>query len=259
MAKDYAKTVVAKSRSPKQSRWRVEYIVIILVLVVGFTLGAYFFYQHAMQKTQAQVDAQSSTQSSPHSWLSKLALLLEHHKKTAALSKTTKTVAMETDHQPPSVHFDFYNELPSMQVTASSLASSNSMHSMPVAPKVVSHPDTEENKPAAAPAIFNADEVSNLLSAETQSVPDAKTKIAAVRPNQQYMIQLGAFETEQGANRLLAALSDVGFQAKIVKGNHSGKPLYHVQQGPYSTFELAKSNQQRLKKRGIDGMIRKIA
>jgi cell division protein FtsN len=106
---------------------------------------------------------------------------------------------------------------------------------------------------AKPPVIFNTDELKSLLEAEV--TPAAPTASAS----SQYIIQLGVFESESAAQRLLEAVNSVGFEGNIVKTEHGDQSLYRVQQGPFETRDLAKLTQQRMQKRGIISLIRKIA
>jgi cell division protein FtsN len=109
-------------------------------------------------------------------------------------------------------------------------------------------PGVEEHAPLTRqPVIFNTADLGALLAAENT----AQTS--------QYVIQLGVFESEEAAHRMVAAINSVGFEGSVVKTQQGPQERFRVQQGPFASRELAKMTQQRMQKRGIISIIRKIA
>jgi cell division protein FtsN len=285
MAKNYAKFVPPKSRSSRKKKWRTEVVVAVFLLCGGAMAFGSFLY---FERVQGVV---TSEQSGP-SVFAKLVALIHHKKATTVDSKLAinkKAVTADSDH-PPGVHFDFYNELPNMQMPADEQA--GAMNTPQAAPKAASQePATEpaSGEPVVAqaaasvvatpvPVVANATP-SPLPVKAIPSVPKSPVaKVAAAKlparifnPEevsdllaaehgvQRYVIQLGVFQSEAAANRLREAITSVGFDVAIVKVTEGNRKLYHVQQGPYETAALAKSFQQRLEKRGIISVIQKAS
>jgi cell division protein FtsN len=244
MAKDYAKFIPPKQRSQSKSKGSAYFFIFLLAMVLLGTTGAYFLL--AKQPTAI---------------FSKGMALLTHKKDPQAVKPVVK-IAQSV--KPPEVQFDFYSELPNMQVTLSEpslVAKGLTELKDPVVvaktesikPETIKAEDIDElpelNDSTHAltvpkqPDIFNTDELKSLLDAENHSASG------------QYVIQLGVFESQAAAARLLEAINAVGFEGNVVK-SPSG---YRVQQGPYASKELAKLSQQRLQKRGIISIIRKTA
>jgi cell division protein FtsN len=251
MEKDYAKFIPPKKRSQSKTKGSAYFFIFLFVMVLLGAGGGYFLYVKQ-----------------PAALFSKEVALLAH-KKNLLNVKPVKKLTQANAAQAPEVQFDFYSELPNMQVTFSepgAVAKSLTQLKAPSTVKIeeINSPEIKtasikaediDELPelnAAAPAsratnqpdIFNTDELKTLLDAESQSSAAAH-----------YVIQLGVFESEAAAARLLAAINAVGFEGNVVK-SPSG---YRVQQGPYASKELAKLTQQRLQKRGIISIIRKLA
>jgi cell division protein FtsN len=210
---------------------------------------------------EKQAPANLTGVTNPTPLLTKLAALL-HHKK-ATILETNKTapkkVALVDPNQSPSVQFDFYSELPNMQVTLSDPAQASPAGKLPKAveraPTLTAPVSTlaattqQSNKPGAdltkQNSIVSAGELTHLLEAENQA--------------HQFVIQLGAFESETGARQFLEAVKSVGFAVEVIKVKHGSRMLYTVQQGPFDSISVARSTQARMQKRGIVSIIHKLA
>jgi cell division protein FtsN len=248
MAKDYAKFIPPKKRPQSKSKGSAYFFIFLSVLVLLGAGGGYFFY--AKQPAL----------------FSKGFALLTHKKIPPAVKPVVKPLAQASA---PEVQFDFYSELPNMQVTFSEpgvVTKGLTQIKEPTAAKTADSKDPELktagiraedidelpelNAPAPAtssaakqPDIFNTNALKSLLDAESQTA------------GSQYVIQLGVFESLEAAQRLLAAINAVGFEGNVIKSPNG----YRVQQGPYGSKELAKLTQQRMQKRGIISIIRKTA
>jgi cell division septation protein DedD len=252
MAKDYAKFIPPKQRPSKTKARGTEYFFILLLVLVICSAGGYFIFASPTKTFAAGTENTT--------FLSK-ALALVKHKKTVAIAKpAAKKMAEASD--TPSVQFDFYSELPSMQVTLSTPSEAVkglSQLKNPTAVKAASAntiPAVAMVNAAKPPVIFDTNELKSLLEAEvTPATPAAPTVSTA----SQYIIQLGVFESEPAAQRLLEAINSVGFEGNIVKAESGDQPMFRVQQGPFESRDLAKLTQQRMQKRGIISIIRKIA
>ena len=237
MPKDYAKFVPPKSRLNAPQRWPVTIVVVVVALLVllGGIGGLYLYTAHA----PAQAD-----------FLAKLSALI-HHQKIA--TKPAAKLASAAAAQPRTVRFDFYEQLPNMQmpVEAPVIASAPAPTSIPApvlaeAPKI---PTMPAPAPVVQQAAFNPDQLTHLLEAEQPKLaPAPPTPVVAAN---HFIIQMGDFDTDAGAKGLVAAIKSVGFDARVVKILRSGRTIYQVQQGPYENMALATQAQLRMQKRGL--------
>jgi cell division septation protein DedD len=261
MAKDYAKFVPPKSRSTKKNTWHAGHTFAFMFVLLGVLASSYVVYAVKAQTTGTNVERMSVV------W-SKITTFVQHKK----LALKTIPVTVVANNAPPPVRFDFYNELPNMQMPvddSQNVASAppppplSPSKPMPVAvsePQPVPQdtapviPVAIKNKPIDATAsvekpAINADDVGDLLAAEHP----------AEQIVERYVVQLGIFQSEEAANKLREAITSVGFEATVVKVAHGKQKFYHVQQGPYENVASAKLSQQRLGKRGIVSVIQKLS
>jgi len=269
MAKDYAKFVPPKPRG-RRKRWSGPALLCFLLLFIGCLAGGAVFY--AVKSPQAL----SQNKGAPL-FITKLVSFLPHHQKQNIILAKKSPV----DDQPPPVRFDFYSQLPSIQVSAAETqdhaplppaAPVNKLPDSigaPAAPSVLadatpvvqvmsSKPAPLKRQPVASPAVLNPDAVSGLLDAELTSPQQPQQQPVVMAESHAYFIQLGVFDTQPGAKRLAEALTDVGFSVAVTKVTQDGRKMYRVQQGPFTSIEMAKENQIRLRKRGIQGEITKV-
>ena len=109
MARDYAKFVPPKPRSLNYRSWRVP-----LFFALFLTLLAFLAVTYSMHAKKS--DPSLASHSKLAAVIDKLANAFSHH--TTQLKATAaKAVAMTKTETPPPVQFDFYNQLPSMQVS----------------------------------------------------------------------------------------------------------------------------------------------
>jgi cell division protein FtsN len=235
MPKDYAKFVPPKARTSAQKRgYSALFFTVVFVLLTA-VLVSYFLYEKKETGSFAAASKNIATYSSK--------LWTQINTKKPAIQAEPRTLIGQNTVRPP-VHFDFYNELPKMQVYPDQPS-----ESMDLSPKTHATVITQSQIPVdkvdrtnTKKAIFDPDEVSELLAAEKET--------------QSYTLQLDTFETEQAAKGLQKALASIGFDVRIVKINAQGKAIYFVQQGPYKNKALAKISQQLLQKRGITSVLR---
>lgn len=350
MAKDYAKFVPPKPRQSQHKSWRLPLIFALFLVMFCFAALSYVIYA---KKTPDAFAGSPRTAA----FIEKVASLIMPAKKEAhaATKSPVKTLAKAESEDSPPVQFDFYNELPNMQVNlpmvddapaathpvtvaknksgthvdvhASASTNSNGTktdqgkepaqiqaktqnkdqrqdvaetqdedQSQDLA-EVQDKDRTQDQTPAQAKSIASTEDMPTTEEALARSddsdesaTPTATTKtsittahvkkasttnltskasvvsadeisnlLAAENTASQYVVQLGIFETEQGAKRLMSALSDVGFHVNLVKFHKSGHDMYRVQQGPYTNMTQAKATQQRLQKRGVISVIHKTA
>ncbi len=285
MAKDYAKFVPPKSRLARKNKWRVGYVMVFILLLLGAMAAGCFVYIDKTATMGARAERVKTVMSKIVAWA--------QHKKIAVKPAAPVAVA---NNQPPPVHFDFYNELPNMQMPADepkSVASAppafvpkptpaesaptnpapavvkaetptapvvaSTVQATPIAPEnmdttvtpTVAKIETVATPEQSAKAAFDVDDVDHLLATEQKAV--------VVHQAQRYVVQLGVFQSEIAANTLRDAVTSVGFHAAVVPVKHGNRNLYHVQQGPYESVAAAKQLQQQLGKRGIISIIQKAS
>jgi cell division protein FtsN len=249
MPKDYAKFVPPKSRLNLPHRWPVKLAIAVSVVVVLAGLGGYYYIASS---EPAQAD-----------FMTKLNALI-HHKKI--IGKEPAKLASVAPAPPRTVRFDFYEQLPNMQmpgdpplvssapvpIVEPALTPAPKMATaaaMPVAmPTPVALPS-----PVKGPEAFNPDELTHLLEAEhPKPVPAMKVTPAppALAANH-FSLQMGDFDTDSGAKGLVSAIKSVGFDARVVKISRSGRTIYQVQQGPFESMAQASQAQLRMQKRGL--------
>lgn len=283
MAKDYAKFVPEKKRTSKRSHRRVELMLSAFFIVAVTVAIATFIY--IKKSPDALVAVSGGKTSNP---FAKLMAALHHSKVDAPVSVKASVVA--NNQEPVSVHFNFYSELPSMQVTLPAVAASaappplkKTMLAAANAPVIpVAKNDMQKLKEsseqvvattptAIIPAATNSEmqdskavaaTLSNSAPATIFSTDEVKDLLEAENQpkridaqGEKYFIQVGVFSTLNAANRMQEALSMAGFHTQVIKSDNS----FRVEQGPFTTKSLAKSSQQQLQKRGIDSLIRKSA
>ena len=255
MPKDYAKFVPPKSRRPQERNVPVKLFAFIFVVLLAGVLGGVYLY--------AKNPAAGSA------WLSNMVASL-HHKKLVTKPAPGKLTTAE---EKPQVRFDFYEQLPNMQIPTDA----NEIASVPP-PAVIMSPAKIAPMVISAPSSsFNPDEVTQLLEAEQTkpaAIKPAKTVLASPTvaaakvpalpadaeiplPAERYVVQLGEFDSETAAKALLEAINSVGFEAQVVKISRAGHKIYKVQQGPYLSMSLALQLQQRMQKRGLISTILK--
>ncbi|MES2218207.1 MAG: SPOR domain-containing protein [Pseudomonadota bacterium] len=231
MPKDYAKFVPPKSRLNLPYQWPVKLAVVISLILLLGGIGVYY-YATKHPGLMASLDAVIHPDKVP---------------------KPGTKLASAQPPKPRTVRFDFYEQLPNMQMPDATATIPSAPAPAPLLasappPKIV--PVVVATQPAPAPRqVFNPDELTHMLEAER---PKMVPNLPAPHPAaSQFMIQMGDFDTEFGAKGLLKAIRSVGFDAKVVKISRSGRTIYQIQQGPYESMALATQTQQRMQKRGL--------
>jgi cell division protein FtsN len=232
MPKDYAKFVPPKSRLNLPYQWSVKLAVLVaLVLLLG-GIGTFYYSLH-------------------HPGLLASINAVIHPDKAA--TKEGNKIASAQPPKPRTVRFDFYEQLPNMQMPGETAAIPSAPAPAPLIdsappPKIV--PVVVATPPApASRQVFNPDELTHMLeAARPKMVPALPPPHPAAS---QFIIQMGDFDTESGAKGLLKAIRSVGFDAKVVKILRGGRTIYQIQQGPYESMALATQTQQRMQKRGL--------
>jgi cell division protein FtsN len=246
MPKDYAKFVPPKSRLNLPQRWPVKLALVLGIVIVLAGLGGYYYI--------------ATSEPAPADFMTKLNDLI-HHKKIIGKEPTKLVSAAPAP--PRTVRFDFYEQLPNMQMPGDPPLVSSAP--VPIdepmltpAPKMVTAAAAMPipvalPSPVKGPEAFNPDELTHLLEAEhPKPVPAMKvTPTAPALAANRFALQLGDFDTESGAKGLVSAIKSVGFDARVVKLSRSGRTIYQVQQGPFESMAQASQSQQRMQKRGL--------
>lgn len=89
-----------------------------------------------------------------------------------------------------------------------------------------------------------------------RAVADPIAEIAAADANKVgYLLQVGAFRSQDDANRQKANLAMQGFEAKVTDREVNGVKLYRVRLGPYNRIEDMNRARDRLQAAGFDASV----
>ncbi len=224
MPRDYAKYRSQPEQKIVEKGWLKRLIILIvgMGIVSILMVGIYLYKQNA---------GQSFSQKMSH-WTAEMRARFSH-KKTSIAAVSNKTPSVMQAKEEPQVRFNFYTELPKMQVTI---------------------PDDEQNPTSQATA--------------RQNIPAASTKMASLPPAEpkkevntgQYIVQLGEFKNETEAGQMRVSLLLAGFEADTVTTSEDGNKTvtYRIQKGPFETISKAKEMQKKLQKKGIMGTIKQL-
>ncbi len=237
MPRDYAKY---KPKQPKPKRveqgWHQRLLLLILLVcvLVALVFGFYVYKNNASdslrQKTVTFI-------AEMHSRFS--------HKKMDVIAKTT---AMQRAPQEPEVRFNFYTELPQMQVTLTDADDAPSAAAIAKRAMRATNTQAESTAAFAAPA-----------QAEASSA-DLKKQDASAENKTQYIVQVGLFKNETAAGETRVSLLLAGFEVDTVKTTDDAAhtTLYRLQKGPYATLSQAKLIQKQLLKKGVLGVVKQL-
>lgn len=126
------------------------------------------------------------------------------------------------------VHFEFYTALPAMQISKPLVSSTPSI------------------KAPAAKSLF-------LDPAELER--DFANRIS----HQRYVIQLGIFSTLKAAEAFSQSVKVEHYTTEVIKAYVGERQMYRVQLGPFVSKELVETTQRDLRKKGMDGIVRKVS
>ena len=206
MTRDYGKQKVKRPRHINK---------FYLALFIGACVGMLFFtlYRNVVHKHElvfSMVKSVLKTKTTEYF----PALFAKSH---PAVAK--KSAVAEESAKP--VHFDFYDDLPKLQVELSQPSNK--------APTLT---------PAAPPKV-------------------ALVSKAAPELGESYLLEIAEFRNFSMASRYRMALSSAGIKAEIAKIRTPNEYLYRVQQGPYLNTQQLQFAQRQLQRRGITCVIRK--
>ena len=161
----------------------------------------------------------------------------------------------------PSIHFEFYDALPNMQVTVSERTGTKETHNNPEQNTKSNSLDIKKKRVVAAKTINKNNQETE--KENTISIPGSSTFIKAdelerdlsLQLKQQYIIQLGVFKNIEAAEHYRKSLIGAGFAVKITKLGLRGKIFYRVEQGPFLKKEKVNMAQLKLQQKGFRGLI----
>lgn len=67
-----------------------------------------------------------------------------------------------------------------------------------------------------------------------------------------YLLQAGAFRSQEDADAMRARLALVGFEARVVSGEVGGQPIHRVRVGPFGSLDDMNKARARLAENGIE-------
>ncbi len=234
MARDYAnKNRFTKRPKPKQ--YRLATFVGLIFASVCITSGILIYVFHMHQ--------QAMSQGKFASWFEHAKSLVSHKQKTPVKTASSKPVAPHEE-----IQFDFYTELPNMQVNLPASAQSKLV-------SMTEHKATQKTEKSPVAQESNlAGQIDD--SIKTMMAQHALNKIKKpTTPMTQYVLQVGVFKDQVSASQLRLSLLLSGIETQIVK---TGEHTYHIQRGPYSSERQAKSAQRLLSKKGFESSIKEI-
>lgn len=211
----------APGKEPSKKTW-----LLVFVLIAAFSL---IFFDYRPEKikllTQHFHAFIQEKQNSAHEKIVEV-------KEIAAKEKTVE----QAQEKPREIHFEFYTVLPRMRVA---LPETDKPLAVIKSVPEVRHPQ------GAISNLFDPGRLQNDLKEEFAS-------------SQQYVVQTGVFKYVAGAEKIHQALLKTGVPVRVVKIRMARGKAYSVQAGPFASKEEAKSIQQQLKKKSINGIIRKL-
>lgn len=227
MARDYAKHRLQPKQKRAENGWRKRLLFsVLMVCVVGIIISGAYVYKNTVLDSSRQKLA---------TWVAQVKLLLSH-KKTGTLL-LAKSPPVHQAKQEPEIRFNFYTELPNMQVTL---------------------PETEQAPgkqalPARQDLLAAAKKTESLLPGK-----EFKKNKNSAEDGGQYILQMGVFKNETAAGQVRVSLLLAGFEADIVKSTDGNQILYRIQKGPYAMLSQVKEVQKQLQNKGVMGVIKKL-
>ncbi len=150
-----------------------------------------------------------------------IAAWFNHAKTIGSRKESSKVTQTQQSAENNDIQFDFYTELPNMQVN---LPESSQL----------SHQKMDQS---------------------IQAVMTQKTTHTTQKQTIQFIVQLGEFKNQLDASQLRLSLLLAGIETEIIK---TAEHHYRVQQGPYQNERQAKSAQRKLDRKGFESSIKEI-
>jgi cell division protein FtsN len=254
MAKDYAKATFEGTRTRRKQRSRGGLLPIIFVslLLIGLLAGYYLYQNKAVVFNHKNIAL----------WVDQMKSLLHREKPQLAANPSAKNDQSNAPPSEPEVHFDFYTELPNMQVKLPATENEVGKNT----PSSVA-PLNNPAKPAVAAKTSSSANEEKILSIPMEMASEAALSNAAANPAKrapeaaaepQYVVQVGAYKNDSTASEMRISILLAGFDVSVVKTKVGDQIVYRIQEGPYSSMARAKSAQKKLQAKGFDGVVQRI-
>lgn len=99
---------------------------------------------------------------------------------------------------------------------------------------------------------------SKIVTVDSQASTDAPAdKTSSAEKGVRYVVQAGAFDSEEVAEGRRAELGMIGIESRIIKKTEKNKTIYRVRLGPFGTEKEANSMKARLQKNSISSVVEK--
>jgi len=229
MAKDYAnKNRVIQGRKRGQEPRFVPLLAAILGVICF--LGVIIYSVHLYHQTTFF----SNSKEHVTSWFNHAKTMMS--RKDKAVTKTPQPQASAKNDE---IQFDFYTELPSMQVNMPASAQLKSVVKTVQADHLATQIDDSIKTVMA-----------RKLAADIKDIKDINKKAPL-----QFILQLGEFSQQVNASQLRLSLLLAGIETEVIK---LPEHKFRVQQGPYASERQAKLAQNRLSRKGFESSIKSI-
>jgi cell division protein FtsN len=254
MAKDYAKATFKSTRARRiqRSRSRLLLLIFVCVMTVSTVLSWYLYQNKAVIFNKDNIVT----------WTKELKTLLHRQKPQVTVNQIAKTGGVDVAPQEPEVRFDFYTELPNMQVKLPVVETEANKNVPP--PVNISDNQT---KITAGVEVGHQPLEANAVSENSSSPKDQSgTTIVNHSPSAdkttvaspQYVVQVGSFKSDSAASEMRISILLAGFDVSVVKIKVDDQIIYRIQEGPYNSQARAKSAQKKLQAKGFDAVVRSL-
>ncbi|HSW69223.1 MAG TPA: SPOR domain-containing protein [Gammaproteobacteria bacterium] len=208
MSRDYANKNRRKPRG--ESRFVLAGIFAVVCLI-----GAIIYAFHVHEQTVAV-------------WMNHVKTLMSRKNNSSVKTPLPSAVA-ENDE----IKFDFYTELPNMQVNL---------------------PARTETKPFSISVHKQTLPPVNLAGKIDESIQAVMAE-QVKKPPLQFIVEIGEFKDRLNASQLRLSLLLAGIETEVIK---TEQQTYRVQLGPYGSERQAKSSQRRLNNKGFESTVKKL-
>jgi cell division protein FtsN len=94
---------------------------------------------------------------------------------------------------------------------------------------------------------------------QTETPAEAGIDTRQVSPSgMTYLLQVGAFRTQEDADQMRARMAILGFESKVSEVEREGAMLYRVRIGPYAAIEELNKVKSRVSENGIDSIVIRV-
>ncbi len=85
--------------------------------------------------------------------------------------------------------------------------------------------------------------------------PRADARAGAAADRSSYLLQAGAFRSQQDADAMRAKLALLGFEGRVTPAEVNGQTMYRVRVGPYAQLDDMNRVRARLAENGIEASV----